>query len=357
MPLRYGKYFFQVLRSNARVQYLAKHDILTGLPNRGTFFCLAEAKHDLCTSQSLILVIDVDDFKAINDTHGHIVGDHVLIEVAKRLKITLGDHHIVSRIGGDEFVIHYSGRIDEAKIESISKLILSCFNRPFECLNNVVRTSCSIGIAISDDHQPDFENMFIRADLALYEAKDSGKGCYRVFSPEMNTRYIRKKKLREDIQYAVGRGEISLVYQPIFNATGSKIECCEALARWVHPEYGAISPDEFIRLAEKIGCISQISKFVVWESIKQCASWPQSVGVSVNLSPIDLRNDALAEEVNKAIQRYQFDPQRLILEVTETAILDSPQKSISVLHDLRKKGVYVALDGFRQWLCQFWLSG
>ena len=325
---------------------MAKHDILTGLPNRGTFFHLAEAKHDLCTSRSLILVLDIDNFKSINDTYGHIAGDHLLIEIAKRMTTALGSNHIVSRIGGDEFVIHYSGDIDEAKIENVSQSILSCFIEPFECLNNIIRSSCSIGIAISDDDEPDFENMFIRADLALYEAKNSGKGCYCVYSPEMNTRYIRKQKLREDIQYAIKRNEISLVYQPIFNATGSKVKCCETLARWTHPEYGSVSPDEFIQLAENIGCISLITKYVIWESIRQCTSWPQGIGVSINLSPIDLRNDDLANEVSKAIEHYKFDPQRLILEVTETAIMDNPQNSISVLDDLRKKGVCIALDDF-----------
>lgn len=341
--------FLEVIRSNARIQYMAKHDTLTGLFNRASFHRLVEAGHKPASAPCLIAIFDIDDFKVTNDSLGHVAGDHLLIEVAERIKQQFGDDgedYVIARFGGDEFVIFHSGSVDQSNLDELSQRIFSCFEDEFRCLDSVVRANCSIGIATSANARLDIEKLLMKADLALYEAKHAGKRKCRVFEAEMNARFQRRERLKRDIVGAADRDEFSLLYQPIFDVNSNRISCCEALIRWQHPEFGAISPVEFIPLAESTGYIFKLTRFVLWEALRQASGWPDDVGVSVNLSALDLRNEAIMDEVERAVSAFEFDPRRLTLEITESAILSDPVKATAMLFALRRKGVKVALDDF-----------
>lgn len=338
--------FLEVIRSNARIQYMAKHDTLTGLLNRASFHRLVETRHQAGSGACMIAIFDIDDFKVINDSLGHVAGDHLLIEVAERIKKRFGDTYVIARFGGDEFVIFQPGPVGQDDFEAMSRAIFSCFETEFRCLDNVVRSSCSIGIATSADQRLDIERLLMKADLALYEAKHAGKRKYRVFEAQMDARFQRRERLKRDIATAAERGELSLLFQPIFDVAGNRISCCEALVRWHHHEFGNVQPTEFIPLAEGTGHIFKLTSFVLWEALRQASTWPRDVGVSVNLSALDLQNEAIMDEVERALAHFEFDPRRLTLEITESAILSDPLKATAMLFVLRKKGVKVALDDF-----------
>ena len=338
--------FLQVIKSKAKIQYMAKHDILTGLPNRHSFYRLAASSRGDASKQYLIALFDIDDFKLVNDIHGHFAGDHLLIGVADRLQAQFEDPIVISRLGGDEFVVFYSGNIDEEMTRCICEKIHSCFREPFDCLGNMVDTSCSIGVVVSQSADLEMDELLMKADLALYEAKGREDSGYCLFEEEMNEKFVRKLALKEDISKAARNGELHLVFQPVFGVADTKIACCEALVRWTHSEYGSIPPDEFIPLAEAVGCVSKITRFVIWEAVAQCAQWPGSVGVAVNLSAVDLTDGNVVEEVSKALRHFRLDPKRLTLEVTETAILKEPIKATEILQDLRDRGTKIALDDF-----------
>jgi len=338
--------FLEVIRSNARIQYMAKYDTLTGLCNRASFHRLVESGHRPATGPCAVAIFDIDDFKVVNASHGHIAGDHMLIEVAERLRQRFGEEFVVARFGGDEFVIFFSGATDPEQIDDLARRINSCFDAEFRCLDNVLRAHCSIGIATSRGERLDIDRLLMKADLALYEAKSEGKFKWRVFETEMNARFLRRESLKRDIVDAADRGEFTLVFQPIFNVVENRIACCEALIRWRHHEYGAIPPAEFVPLAESTGCIKQLTRFVIWESLRQGAEWPAGIGVSVNLSALDLQTDAMMAEVEAALAAYGFDPCRLTLEITESAILSDPAKATAMLFALRQRGVKIALDDF-----------
>lgn len=338
--------FLEVIRSNVQINYLAKHDILTGLSNRTSFNAIIGPNLKVGDSECILAIFDIDDFKNINDKHGQLAGDHLLVELSKRLIESLGSACILSRFGGDEFVIFYPGTQDQLDADSISQKVFNCFEKPFHCIDNLVRSSCSIGIAVVGPGKLDLEDLLMKADLALHEAKEGGKGIYRIYTSEMNAKFLRKQDLRRDLPNAVKNGELMLVYQPTLNVHENRVSCCESLVRWTHHKYGPVAPDEFIPLAETIGCISGITRYVVREAIRQCSTWPEHIGVSINLSAVDLVNPLLIQEIEGEIRAAQIDPHRLIFEVTETAILDSPLEAAAVLGAFRKLGIRIALDDF-----------
>ena len=338
--------FLKVIRTNAKVQFMATHDTLTGLLNRSSFHRVVTANHDARRQSCLLAIFDIDNFKAINDSFGHLAGDHLLIEVGRRLKQVFGPAKIISRFGGDEFVVFMPGGAGKRDQLSLYHKIRSCFEEEFHLLHHVARVNCSVGMAAALAGRFDMDDLLVKADLALHEAKLEGKAGLRVFEAEMNSRFIRREKLKQDIGDAVARNELSVYFQPIFDVSENRVTCCEALLRWDHPRFGQVPPGEFIPLAENAGCISDLTTFVLHQALHNATDWPDDVGVSVNLSALDLHNDKVIREVALALESSALDASRLTLEITESAILSDPVKATNALYGLRQRGVKVALDDF-----------
>ena len=335
-----------------RINFMARHDTLTGLPNRTYFGELVEEDLD---SRRLapdpgrtvsLMIIDIDDFKHVNDTFGHIVGDELLIQVSRRLRQSLPSEAVLARLGGDEFVIYRGtvGSPDHAAVES--ELVLSAFEVPFNLEGYTLNVSVSLGVVTSSASADTLDDLMTKADLALYSAKADGKAKSQVFHAQMDIDYHYRQRLKADLRQAVEAGDLSLAFQPLLDITSRKVVSCEALARWNHPELGAIPPAVFIPLAEEIGLISDITAWVVAEAARQCSQWPGQVGVAVNVSARDFRAIDLLNLVDTSLRQSGLEASRLEIEVTETAVIEERDMAKNVLSSLAARGVGIALDDF-----------
>ena len=339
--------FINTVRTSAELQFMAKYDPLTELLNRASFNQIVNSQLSTGVESYLIAIFDVDEFKSINDRFGHLAGDHLLIELSRRLKNALGAQHVVSRFGGDEFVVFVSGGISEEDQSALHQRISSCFDESFLLLQNTIHINSSVGIAAHHaNDSEELEKVIMKADLALYEAKQSGKGRMCAFEEDMDSRFRRREQLKQDLFSAIEKKQLYLHFQPIVNLNTKKVSNCEALLRWDHPEYGTISPGEFIELAEMSGSISALSRFALQEAIRQASTWPEDVSVSVNLSAHDLENDLIVNDIQNYLVRQNLAPSRLVLEITESAILSNPVTATEILFRLRKAGIKTALDDF-----------
>jgi diguanylate cyclase (GGDEF)-like protein len=336
-------------RSEAEVTRLALFDGLTGLANRQRMrssLDQALAKQGSRYNPTSLFLLDLDRFKAVNDTLGHQTGDALLKQVAQRLQRTVGDAGLVGRLGGDEFKVLLPGESNRDRLSDLAKNIIESLSHSYVINGTSISIGCSVGIAIAPEDGDDSDTLVRNADLALYAAKADGRGVHRFYRGEMLIDAQSRKKLEDDLRQALGKGEFHLAYQPVVSTEDAKIVGYEALLRWNHPTRGAISPADFIPVAEDCGLIEPIGEWVMRTACAAAAGWPASVRVAVNVSPIQFANPALPGLVTSALARSGIAPARLELEITEGVFLDETAAAEKMFESLKALGVRLALDDF-----------
>ncbi|MDB5580750.1 MAG: diguanylate cyclase [Bradyrhizobium sp.] len=335
-------------RSDERIAHLAHFDALTDLPNRGLFQeqlegAIARIVDD---EQVALLYIDIDEFKYVNDSLGHRIGDELLKSVAASLKDCLDGTNIVSRLGGDEFAVVQTAVKGQEDITALITRIYHSIRGPHECLGHLVTTDASIGIALASRHSADLEQLLKNADLAMYSAKAAGRRTWRFFEPEMDARMKARHSLEIDLRRAIIEGGFEVYYQPIVDLQSNKVCGCEALLRWNHPQRGMISPADFIPIAEDTGLINQLGEWVLMTGCAEAATWPDDIKIAINVSPVQFRSDTLALKVVAALAASGLSASRLELEITEAVLIRDDDAALAILHQLRALGVRIALDDF-----------
>jgi diguanylate cyclase (GGDEF)-like protein/PAS domain S-box-containing protein len=335
-------------RAEAKVAYMAHYDGLTDLPNRTLFNETLARALSRRPSETLlgILYLDLDQFKTINDTLGHGVGDEVLKVAAKRIESCLGLHDMVARLGGDEFAILLTDITDKAQAQKIADAIVALMGQTMQLENHEVNSGVSIGIAFAPDDGLTASDLIKNADLALYNAKENGRHRHAVFEIEMHEAMQAKRLIEMDLRAALSRDQLELYYQPLLNIESGEITSYEALLRWNHPEKGMIMPMVFIPIAEETGHIVQLGEWVIRSALMEAARWQKHLCVSVNLSPAQMRSANLLPTVINALAASGVDASRLELEITETVLMHDTQANLAVLHQLRALGIRIALDDF-----------
>jgi diguanylate cyclase (GGDEF)-like protein len=338
----------KIVEREERITQLAFNDTLTGLPNRTMF--QQQLEHLFRTSEAsgalfALHCLDLDQFKVVNDTLGHPAGDALLIETAHRVQHAARGH-FVARLGGDEFVVLQTVGEDRDAIDRLARDILGEITRPLSLDGNEVMPSTSIGIAIAPQDGRDGGTLLRSADLALYRAKEAGRGTYAFFEESLNERAQQRRALETDLRLALERGEFELFYQPLFDLEHNRVCSFEALLRWHHPTRGLVSPVEFVPVAEDTGLIVPIGAWVIREASAQAAHWPEHVRVAVNVSAVQFHRGSLNETILRALADSGLAPQRLEVEITESIFLDGGEATLRLLHSLRSLGVRIALDDF-----------
>jgi diguanylate cyclase (GGDEF)-like protein len=335
-------------RADERIAHMAHYDALTDLPNRVLFREKLDTalKTVLRGEQLAVLYIDIDEFKSVNDSLGHPVGDELLKAVADRLRGCLRTTDVVARLGGDEFAIIQTAVEGPADTKDLVERIHHAIREPFECAGHLLTTDASIGIALAPQDGTDLDQLLKNADLAMYEAKADGRRTYRFFEPNMDARVKALRTLELDLRQAIINGGFELHYQPLVNLIDNKVIGCEALLRWRHPSRGMISPAEFIPVAEETGLINQLGEWVLTTACTEAATWPDDVKVAVNVSPIQFRGQAFALKVAAALAVSRLPAHRLELEITEAVLIRDDEAALAMLHQLRALGVRIALDDF-----------
>ncbi|MGY0570844.1 bifunctional diguanylate cyclase/phosphodiesterase [Bradyrhizobium sp. RDM12] len=336
------------IRADERIAHMAHYDALTDLPNRVLMRGHLERRvAELRQGKPFaILYIDVDEFKGVNDSLGHEVGDELLRQVANRLRACVSGNDLVARLGGDEFAIVKAGTCDQAGLTALAERILTSLRMPVDCKGQEIATDASIGIAIAPDHGDNLDDLLKRADLAMYAAKSEGRGTFRIFVPEYDAKARLRRQLELDLRQALGRGEFEVHYQPLVDLAANVVTGCEALLRWHHPERGMVSPADFIPVAEDTGLIGEIGEWVLKQACTEAASWPGDIHIAVNVSPVQFRSKTLALKVAAALAESGLAPGRLELEITETVLIRDDEEALTVLQQLRELGVRIALDDF-----------
>ena len=339
--------------AEARIRYLALHDPLTGLANRAKFFdrmqqSIAAARRN--SGRVAALAIDLDHFKAVNDTHGHLIGDRLLEAVADRLETSLRETDLAARIGGDEFVVALTGIARREDAEHVADKLLAAINAPFTIENKQLRLSASIGVSLYPDDGNDASGLMSAADAAMYRAKRSGRGAVRLFSHDLSVAAERWHMLSHDIGGACERGEFVLHYQPQVALNGSAIVGIEALLRWIHPTLGEISPDLFIPMLEERGMMVEVGRWVLETACRQNAQWQAQgvppVRIAVNLSAQQFYRDDLVATVARTLEVSGLAPRWLELELTESLTLDDAEMTLHIMRELKALGVALSLDDF-----------
>ena len=336
------------IEAEERIRFMARYDSLTGLANRA-FFHEVITEHVASGDQNrsvALVVFDLDDFKSINDTLGHPVGDGLIFAVAERLGRFASEDVKVSRFGGDEFMIFFNDASEGDAFSNILDGIFSSLCGDVDVAGHSLRIQASAGAVISPANTADVDAMIVRADLALYKAKENGKNGWRLFETTMDQAFRNRQVMKADLRNAVETRSLRVVYQPIVSMDTMRIASCEALCRWDHPELGPISPAVFIPLAEEMGIISDISTFMLNAATLECTRWPDPISVSVNLSAKDFRNNDVLEKVRNALDASGLAPHRLEIEVTETALLDDRSQTREYIEQMKTFGVRIALDDF-----------
>ncbi len=335
-------------RAEKRIAHMAHHDALTDLPNR---VLLRERLSGAIASlsadeQVAVFYLDLDNFKGVNDTLGHQIGDALLKCVADRLRGCVEADVTVARVGGDEFAIILSRLTHIADTATLAQHICEAVRRPYDLSGHTVLTDTSIGIAIAPDNGREPDELLKNADLALYRAKADGRGTYRFFEPDMDACIKARRTLENELRSALAEGEFILHYQPILNLADNVISCCEALVRWQHPQRGLIPPVEFIPVAEEIGLIVPLGEWVLRKACADAALWPGDVKVAVNLSPIQMGSANLVPTVINALASAGLPANRLELEITESVMMQNTEATLAALHRLRELGVKISMDDF-----------
>jgi diguanylate cyclase (GGDEF)-like protein len=335
-------------RAEEQISFLARHDVLTGLPNRAMLVeRLKLAQAGAGRGQGFaVLFLDLDRFKAVNDTMGHAAGDALLQDVARRLRATIRDGDMVARLGGDEFVVLQT-EVQVPEVAAVlAQRIIESVSLPYRIANNEVRIGASIGIdiALNDHNTPDV--LLKNADMALYISKGAGRGTFRFFEPDMDASVQHRHALERDLRCALERNEFVLYYQPIVDARAGRACGFEALLRWNHPVRGLVLPGSFIAIAEECGLIIPIGEWVLREACREAATWPAELYVAVNLSPIQFRAANLVTMVADALGAARLPPARLELEITESVLLESNARNLTLMHEFQASGIGIVMDDF-----------
>ena len=337
----------EVRRDQARIEHLAHYDALTDLPNRTMLQRHAEELlRDGEGRPFAIFYIDIDEFKRINDTLGHLIGDEFLKGVAERLRQSVGPEDFIARLGGDEFAILQRGIVNAEDVQALVARVYRALRTPFDCHGHQLSSDASIGIAIAPRDGSDLFDLLKNADLAMYAAKAAGRRTYRFFDPAMEQQANHRRELEADLRAAVAQGGLELHYQPQVDLHSDRVTGCEALLRWRHPVRGMVSPADFVPVAEETGLIEEIGQWVLRTACAEAASWPANVRIAVNVSPIQFRSETLSLKVASVLSETGLDPRRLELEITEAVLIADDDAALATLNQLRALGVHIALDDF-----------
>ena len=332
-------------RAQSQVQRLAHYDSLTGLRNRGS--CVDEMDRLIAEQTPFALIsIDLDRFKAVNDQFGHLAGDAVLAQVGDRLRAVVSGTITLARVGGDEFALLVTGPALAEQARVLAAAIVTTLTSPIVTRWATVQLGSSIGIALAPDDAASTEDLRQQADLALYRAKQQGRGVVCFFSVEMDRATQDRRELERDLRAAVDDGDITLVYQPVLSALTGQITSLEALARWHHPVRGPIPPDLFISIAEESGLIARLGTRILCIACEEAMGWPKDIRVAVNISPMQIHAGDLSETIRHVLAETGLSPDRLQLEVTEGLFLRDADHTFRELEQLRRLGIQILMDDF-----------
>ncbi|MCR6734009.1 MAG: EAL domain-containing protein [Afipia sp.] len=336
-------------RAEARLAFMAQHDGLTGLPNR---ILLRQRLDELLAhtrrsgDKVAVLFLDLDNFKAINDTLGHAIGDKLLKGVTKRLRSSLREEDAIARLGSDEFAVVQAGVTRPEEVAMLARRLIAAISEPYLFDGHTIVSGASIGIAIAPGDGDDAEKLLKNADMALSRAKSEGLGSFSFFESEMDARAQARRRIEIDLRDAIENSVLQPYYQPLVDLKSGQITGFEALVRWPHGERGMISPAEFIPVAEETGLINAVGGLMLRRACMDAAQWPDDVRVAVNLSPLQFRVGNLLSVVMDALKASGLSPKRLELEITETLLLDKSDQVLATLHALRALGVRISMDDF-----------
>ncbi|HRD66254.1 MAG TPA: EAL domain-containing protein [Candidatus Competibacter sp.] len=339
-------------RAEQEVFHRANYDLLTGLPNRN-LLCerldqtLKQARR--YSRRAVLMFVDLDGFKQVNDTLGHGVGDMLLCQVAARLGVCVRDTDTVARQGGDEFVVVLPDMADEEDASVVAEKIIARLTEPFDLGGNVVRIGASVGVAFYPDHGASAEQLLRHADLAMYQAKLAGRGAYRIYEPAMTNKAARQASFENNLRLALERKEFAVYYQPILEVDSGRLVGAEALLRWHHPLRGIVPPSEFIALAEETGLIGDIGTWVLEDVCQTLERWHRiglDLSVSVNLSSVQILRGWSIEMLDALLKRYRLAPHALVFEITEKVLLADIPQAGQWLEDVRNLGIHLVLDDF-----------
>ncbi|GGD22011.1 putative bifunctional diguanylate cyclase/phosphodiesterase [Aureimonas glaciei] len=336
-------------QAEAHMWYMAHHDALTDLPNR---VLLQDTLRRRCEEQQagddhvMILLLDLDGFKEVNDTLGHKLGDEVLKQVAERLRICAKGADAIARLGGDEFALLMTRKCSALDGMAMAEGVLALIAEPYTIDGHEVFLTASIGVAREPLLSCSPEELLKHADLAMYQAKADGRSRIRLFSFELEEKLVARKALENDLREALQRSEMEIHYQPLLNTASKRIEGYEALLRWKRGSFGYVSPAEFIPVAEEIGVIDTLGEWVLREACRDAAAWPSDITVAVNLSPVQFRAGNLVRNTLRALSDTGLSARRLELEITESVLLEATEKTLATLHQLKQLGLRIALDDF-----------
>jgi diguanylate cyclase (GGDEF)-like protein len=316
--------------------------------NRALFLKRLEDEVGRCSdgSQLAVLFLDIDEFKTVNDSLGHHVGDELLRSMARSFQACLEPNEFVARLGGDEFSVLASGIKSREDVLPLVHRIHEAIRRPHDCAGHQLTVDSSIGIAMAPADGISSDQILQKADLAMYEAKSSGRRTHRFFEAGMEKKARERQLLETELRKALEAGQIDVYYQPIVDLHHDKIVGCEALARWKHAERGFVSPADFIPVAEQSGLIDDLGEYVLRKACKEAVGWPDHVKLAVNVSPVQFKSGLLALRVVSALAETGLSARRLELEITEAVLIGDDEAALKILHELRAIGVRVALDDF-----------
>jgi diguanylate cyclase (GGDEF)-like protein len=336
------------MRAEEQIRHLAHYDALTDLPNRALFHerLRQELGRANATHQLAVLYIDIDEFKSVNDSLGHMIGDELLKSVARRLDLCIGTADFVARLGGDEFAIVKTGVKDPDEVADLATRALEAIRAPYDCLGHQLTSDASIGVALAPQHGTDLDQILKNADLAMYAAKSAGRRTWRFFEPAMDEHVRARRQLEIDLRKAITDQALEIYYQPYLSLQNDSITGCEALLRWRHPERGMISPAEFIPIAEETGLIIELGEWVLTKACLEATTWPEGINLAVNVSPVQFKSGTLALKIVSALAASGLPAHRLELEITEAVLIRDDDAALEILHQLRGIGVRIALDDF-----------
>lgn len=337
------------VEARAKIEHLSQHDALTGLPNRNRLQQFLDGKLRGVPTEAeplVMLSIDLDRFKPVNDSFGHEAGDRVLNEVASRLRSCLSEDDLVARLGGDEFILIVTGLTAEQDISRLCERLINTIERVIEFRNQRIFISASIGVAIAPMDTTNAADLLRYADIALYEAKGAGRKTWCFYASHMNERIIERHQLERDLRQAVRDEALDVVLQPRYRIDTEQMVAAEALVRWHHPVRGQLRPDIFIPIAEDAGLIQALSSWVMRCACREAVGWNNTVRVSVNISPTEFRRGDLVGRVREVLTETGLAAERLELEVTESVMLEDADRALTVMLDLKALGVRLAMDDF-----------
>lgn len=337
--------------TEAAVEMTERRDALTGLANRVVLkekivASLVDPVPELDGGETALLLLDLDRFKAVNDTLGHAIGDKLLCRVVDRLRATIRKSDLVARLGGDEFAILQRSPKQPDAAKALAQRLVDLVGRTYLVDDHILNIGVSIGIALPPADGTDPDRLLKSADLALYRAKEEGRGRFRFFEQEMDARAQARRALELDLRRAFVLRQFEVYYQAQMNLHDKQVVGFEALARWRHPQRGMVSPAAFIPVAEEIGLISQIGEWVLLTACREAASWPGTQRIAVNLSPMQFSTPGLVDTVAAALATSGLPAERLELEITESVLLDDTAATLAILHQLRSLGIRIAMDDF-----------